>query len=452
MVVVGFKFQQNPEFLDSHIKQVEKHSGDWKNFIGKFQKSIGNIALPLNPIARPLAECEYGYLGKILQKKVVNGNDGWLFYAYETNNRQQLDYAIGNKQIRTEQVKQWRLAFLQRQAFCKSLDIPYKLVLTPDKSTIYPEYLGFERNDSFKTVLDFVVEDLKANTNIDFIDLTNDINSAKQKQQVYYKTDSHWNNLGANIGADAIIKWISDTLPLVEPEHYELIEKLWKGGDLTRMASIDSLQNEDIVIWWPYENAPFSKIKPPALEARHLLSIEAYQNENNKLPKAVMIHDSFGIQLRRFLANSFSYSVYPRTWQCFYPNFIEKQQPDVVINQVVERSFIGFNEGNDPELINDYWDENFKKEKSLQKDFETAYEMLEHFKTINKQGELIVAKVELDLTDDTRFFNNGTFYWLKKGTNTFYLELDIYDYLVMQVVGVENPDFIKEISAEYFYY
>ncbi len=65
-------------------------------------------------------------------------------------------------------------------------------------------------------------------------------------------------------------------------------------------------------------------------------NLRIYENTNTTLPKAVVFRDSFSTLLLKFLSESFSRLV--AVWQ---PNLdysiIEKEKPDIVISQQVER-------------------------------------------------------------------------------------------------------------------
>ena len=70
-----------------------------------------------------------------------------------------------------------------------------------------------------------------------------------------------------------------------------------------------------------------------------MLSHWTYETGHPTLPRAVIFHDSFALSLVRFLSEHFSRVAY--SWQdTFDPVVIERERPQVVIQEHVERSLM----------------------------------------------------------------------------------------------------------------
>ena len=56
---------------------------------------------------------------------------------------------------------------------------------------------------------------MKAYPDVKVLDLRPLLLEAKQRERVYFKTDSHWNYLGAEVGYNALIAALKNILPSV---------------------------------------------------------------------------------------------------------------------------------------------------------------------------------------------------------------------------------------------
>jgi len=124
----------------------------------------------------------------------VVGKDGWIFY---TGDRSMAKYQkvdpFGNKKLSELQKKMDRLS-----NDLKKKGIALLIVIPPDKSTVYTRYMPNEIPViGEKSQLDRFVEYMKTNSSTTILDLRQMLLDKSRSQEVYYKTDSHWNSIGA---------------------------------------------------------------------------------------------------------------------------------------------------------------------------------------------------------------------------------------------------------------
>ena len=63
-----------------------------------------------------------------------------------------------------------------------------------------------------------------------------------------------------------------------------------------------------------------------------------FRYSNGKLPKTIIVHDSFGNRFRTFMSVSFSEIIFLWDWGFnFFPDLIEKEKPSIVIYEIAER-------------------------------------------------------------------------------------------------------------------
>jgi hypothetical protein len=190
---------------------------------------------------------------------------------------------------------------------------------------------------------------MKAHSTVEVLDLRPALLQAKQTARTYLITDTHWNLYGAFIGYQEMIKALRRQLPdLGEPLPLSAFETRFaqaKGGDLaTMLGQEQSLPEKDAVRLVP--RPPLQPIECKAdtniLKRRWTLETHPVYSENpSQKYKALFFRDSFAEVLKPFLGYQFKRVVYIwlSTWDT---QVIEREYPDVVVDQVVER---GFNEG-----------------------------------------------------------------------------------------------------------
>ncbi|MFZ6844477.1 alginate O-acetyltransferase AlgX-related protein [Undibacterium sp. RuTC16W] len=126
----------------------------------------------------------------------------------------------------------------------KARGIQLVVAVVPDKSRIEQAHLcGLHRPASFASRLDSWVDQLKK-TGVDTINLAPALMATSGER--YYRTDSHWNEIGSNASAAAIAAHLHaeklHAAPAVAPDPAALKSKVIdRSGDLLRVANLDGL-------------------------------------------------------------------------------------------------------------------------------------------------------------------------------------------------------------------
>ena len=125
------------------------------------------------------------------------------------------------------------------------------MVIVPNKSTIYSEYMPDTiRKFRDTTRLDQFMEHMRRHSRVSVLDLREALFKAKSNHPLYWKTDSHWNSYGAYIGYTEIMRRLCAQLPGLKPVSIRgdevRIEPSPTGGDLAQMLFLqDSLPEEN---------------------------------------------------------------------------------------------------------------------------------------------------------------------------------------------------------------
>jgi hypothetical protein len=276
-------------------------------------------------------------LGVSPMDSVLLGKNGWLYYAKDGDINMVDDYR-GITMFSDEQLKKIKDNLEEQKAWLKAKGIPFVLLFAPNKESIYPEYLP----DNIKKVqeetrLNVLISYLKKNSDVDIIDMRNELINNKNQGLLYYVTDSHWSELGAFYGQKAIMDEVNKYIPEVKSKElsdFNLIkETSIEGGDLAKMLSLqDQYKEQDV------------HVVPKTPYKWHVATDYNYQltqgmvteNDNKALPRLLMFRDSYTINMQPYLSDYFSTAVYQ--WNhSFDPKLVMDTKPDVVVHEVVER-------------------------------------------------------------------------------------------------------------------
>ena len=138
---------------------------------------------------------------------------------------------------------------------------------------------------------------------------------------VYFITDTHWNDYGAFIAYQEVLKRLVKKFPLLYPltlSNFTLSVHPNKGlGDLAVMLSLNGWLHDSQV---------------------QLMLKSASPLQERKIPKALIFHDSFVFPLKVYLEYHFDKTIL-RHWDEHAFNFalIEQEKPDVVLLEIAER-------------------------------------------------------------------------------------------------------------------
>lgn len=321
----------------------EKREPEQKGGIQRYTRYFNDRFFFRGPLIRFHNKIKYRWFNVSGVPKVIIGKEGWLFQARKNEEPGTPGYFPSIQPFTPRQLEEWGRLVEQRRRWLAQRGIDYLLILVPDKSFLYPEYLpGSLRPFYRRSRLTQLSEYLKKNSDVSVLDLGDTLAAAKKDVLLYCKTDSHWNLYGACIAAGAIINRISERFPNIEPpalSDFELkIRKKRKGGNLAIMLSLQrSLFREDWVGMRP--RVPFRAEKAPPPPVKNVLTVkgEAFQRTGPGLPRAVMFHDSFGARLKRYLSEHFSRIVFLRDWGFrFHAYEVKKEAPDIVLDEISE--------------------------------------------------------------------------------------------------------------------
>jgi hypothetical protein len=223
------------------------------------------------------------------------------------------------------------------------------MMVAPDKSTIYPEYMVPEMPQVAPTRLDQLAAAI-AGTGVIFLDLRPALKAAKSSGPIYYKTDSHWTPLGAYVAVDELLRVLHPIFPELDsfpPGAWSFEFALSAGGDLMPAFDYPWDAHERVPI--PVRNFP-DQIRyrgsepmpaiPPIQGWSHDLDGSIAVTALTERPKLLVIGDSYSVALLPFLQQAFSQVAFiaasrDSTFEEY--RFVERYRPNIVLFEKVER-------------------------------------------------------------------------------------------------------------------
>jgi peptidoglycan/LPS O-acetylase OafA/YrhL len=217
------------------------------------------------------------------------------------------------------------------------------LIVGPDKSNIYPEFLPTELVPATTRYSHFFIDKLKTIPNLLVYDPTEDLRRLKKTEGLlYWMTDTHWNKKGAFLAYTGFAEMMHIPTPQITFSHHGT-----HAGDLIRISQLSDfpLHAEDNweVVW---STPPIVKV-----EAVRGVKDEAagetviYRNQAPLSDQVVwVIGDSFAGNLREYFSATFKEVEYLGHWNRWLEVLPEKlahakTKPDMVVIVRVERTF-----------------------------------------------------------------------------------------------------------------
>ena len=281
---------------------------------------------------------------------VVVGKKNWLFLSQDGPDRNILEDFRTAPPLPEEKMRWIMDDLIARRDWLAEHGIKYLVAVAPNKNTVYPEMLpgGFEKAAD-NSQLDQLLRYIREHSTLDVVDLRPALFAEKEKHQIFYATDSHWNARGGYVGYREIMKALKRFYPDMEPAPREqFAEVVYRGlpGDLAFMLGLQEQLPEERLLYVSKHNARGTASDAPS-DPHYFQPPQASEIKGSDLPRALFFHDSFFWELMPFLAEHFSRAEYiwlnPQSGhetRFFNKDLILKEKPDLVVDEFTERYFV----------------------------------------------------------------------------------------------------------------
>ena len=275
---------------------------------------------------------------------VTFGQDGWQFLGslkpgYQGYNDPMGD-AINVNLFSEKELEDFARSITTIKNWLSNRGIEYIYIIVPNKHTIYFEKLPkYITKQNKKSATDQLVQYLQEHTDVIVVDLRQVLFAEKKNHQVYFKGDTHWNHYGANVAQFEILNKIRTLFPdkispsLLNDSQFTISTR--DSDDLAGIAKIERVPEDD-----PQPN--FEDTCLPVADKSNIKVFDTYSIEcDTQELNAVIFRDSFFAALQPYISRQFHRSTY--VWgKINYDSlvkYVEREKPDIVIEEVVERAF-----------------------------------------------------------------------------------------------------------------
>jgi len=275
------------------------------------------------------------WLGSSPSEKVIVGKQGWLFY---NDPSLLLDYRRRHPfpQSRLDLMERY-LTLLKRWTDERGINLMF--LIPPNKHSVYPEFMPDHITRGNETPNRIAFVKLCSQLDVTVADLSDTILTAKKREQVYYRFDTHWNHAGLYEAYRQSMTLLAKSYPDLSFQPKRLFsEHAKKRGpnDLAALMGLGDDLTESCVDLVPPNAA---KTRLTHSQGKGIGSRYIYETHNEKLPRAMFCGDSFGMGLVPFLNRHFRRFTVVWSYN-FEPGKIEEEQPDLVMYEFLER-FLG---------------------------------------------------------------------------------------------------------------
>lgn len=326
-------FPKSENKIGSYIDQVDSYLKNNK----PFSIQISNL----------IAKIDYKFLLES-ENKILFGENGWIFYNSDDilenmkgiipiNNK--ID-SIGKKM---DNISKWGSAN----------DIEIVFMVGPNKESVYFDYIkGFDESYAdFNTyssnkLIELIVDKYKVKL---FSPIEN-LRLQKKPLSLYYKTDTHWNELGGFVATQSLLNKLGFNSQSSMLFDYKIEQIGTKKGDLANIGRLgDVLEEDEVPRIMDYKSEVItSEIGVPI--SGQFLKHQVFKSSNGN-ENILMIGDSFITGMLPSLVKNFNTTTVIHR-DDFERKHFEDSKPDVIVISVVERYFISSLESGLDRIIN----------------------------------------------------------------------------------------------------
>jgi alginate O-acetyltransferase complex protein AlgJ len=265
--------------------------------------------------------------------KVLVGREGWLFLRGDSNDA--IGQHTGRVRFSETDEEELRGLFERRVAVARAAGASWLTAVVPDKEILYSEHLPASIVPlAHRPVHDYLGIAAEAGANA--IYLHQPLEEAKDRGELYLRTDTHWNHRGAYVAYLAIcreLERLGIPLEVVEEDWIEWWERPALGDLGEKLASSPGCMDVRATLTRSWARRTYDS------EIRNHGRVMVHEKDEEKKPVCLVFGESFAETLLYFLKESFGRVVFVHT-SMFVEELVALERPDVVLSLPIERFLI----------------------------------------------------------------------------------------------------------------
>jgi len=256
--------------------------------------------------------------------KVVFAKNGWLFYGDEDG--QALSESIGLVQFTNIDLLDIHQKVQEKKEYLSKQNIKYYVAIAPNKHSVYAHMIPIAHKNK-NTKLEQLKKYMSDYPDIKIIDLKEYL-VGHTNEMLYYKTGTHWNNYGAYYGYSLLCDEIGKDFPGLEKitlDKYVADSSVELDRGLAYMLDYQ-IEEKQVEL----------KLKETSVANEIVYPGYCKYVNPNKPYKILIFRDSFFRAMLPFFIETFGEVILVRQ-PVLSKSVVEKEKPDIVINEYVER-------------------------------------------------------------------------------------------------------------------
>ena len=318
-----------------------KNLRDLERFPAGFEAWLNDHMPAKTALVGSQSALELGLFGEMAQDKVVFGTSRpWLFNRSEDG--QPLETYKRTNLFSEEELDRISQNLSEMQQDFSDAGIRMVLMISPDKEQIYgddymPSSVAVLENEGRTEQLIGALG--KTCPSLPVVYPAELLRKGREKEEVYYASDTHWNRIGACIACGALVDTLAEdtgsTWPGAEAfrERYHFSEKEKKAGDLQKLVRLgeefDSTEYEA-------QEARTAEVSDVSEDVRGEVIRERSTNLEGLPLHVYLSGDSFRWNLTRFLQDGVNKSTVTSRYYLDLEDVVA-QEPDVFVYMIAER-------------------------------------------------------------------------------------------------------------------
>ncbi len=301
------------------------------NIPGQTESWINDHAPFRNSLIDAYAAFNMELFHSIDNSEVIVGKDRWLFYA---GNESMID-TLGIRPFTPDQLEMILNRLLAvREKYVTDPD-NFIFFIAPNKELVYRRYMP----DYYAPVTDTskakeLADYIRANSDIKVVYPLEELAAAGQNNLLYYKTDTHWNNLGGFIGVQKLIEALGGET--TDFHSLDIVFSQGGRGDLGDLGHtpMGYLEEYEVEI-----NGYLDEVTVNLLENNENGSgvIRASAKGAPDSRKLLMVRDSFAMAMAPVIMQYFGDTMFTE-WQKLPDTDLGQDTYDVFVYEIVERN------------------------------------------------------------------------------------------------------------------
>lgn len=301
-------------------------------FPGAFEDWLGDHAPFRNQWMTLNAAINWRVFGTVDSQVVLRGKEDWLFYKNAGDSAPLDDYQ-GTNPYSEAQMAEIATNLNALEAALAAKGVRLAVLMVPNKELVYRRYMP----DAVPMVdpvgrIDRLEAYLQGQTEVPFLWPEAALRELGQRQAIYYKYDTHWNEAGAAYTSALLLRALGLHGPDAEGLEYVPGETV-PLTDLAYLSATWKLVAQD-ESWRAAEWMPNEAVLQYADERGY---VHRFSSGGPNPQKLLMFRDSFGEYMMQPLAACFAESSFVHI-NAFNENTLAEEAPDIFVLEITQRN------------------------------------------------------------------------------------------------------------------